>query len=69
MMNGGALYHSGLIFPSYAQKSTLSPSNTDMPTFMGVAMRGNYTSEKETEDSDIVAPRCYYEESRKNYID
>jgi hypothetical protein len=32
---------------------------------MGVAMRGNHTSEKETEENDIVAPRNYYEESFK----
>ena len=32
---------------------------------MGVAMRGNYTSEKETEDNEIVAPADYYEESFK----
>lgn len=32
---------------------------------MGVAMRGNHTSEKETEENEIVAPRNYYEESFK----
>ena len=36
-----------------------------MPTLMGVAMRGNHTSEKETEANDIVPPRNYYEESFK----
>jgi hypothetical protein len=56
MMNGAALYNSGLIVPSYAQESALSSSDTDMPTFMGVTTRRNHTSEKETEDSNIVAP-------------
>jgi aryl-phospho-beta-D-glucosidase BglC (GH1 family) len=66
MMNGSTLSNRSLIIPSHAQESNLSSSsNTDMPTFMGVAMRGNHTSEKETEDSDIVAPRNYYEESFK----
>jgi hypothetical protein len=32
---------------------------------MGVAMRGNHTSEKETEENEIVAPKNYYEESFK----
>lgn len=56
-----------LIVPSYAyaQESNLSFSNTDMPTFMGVAMRGSHTSEKETELSDTIAPSNYYEESFK----
>jgi hypothetical protein len=35
----------------------------DMPTFTGAAMQGNHTSEKETEDSDIVTRGSYYEES------
>jgi len=32
---------------------------------MGVAMRGNHTSEKETDENDNVAPRNYYEVSFK----
>jgi cellulase (glycosyl hydrolase family 5) len=32
---------------------------------MGVAMRGNHTSEKETEANEIVPPSNYYEESFK----
>ena len=63
MMNGAPLYNSGLIVPFYAQESTLSSSNTDMPTFMGVAMLGNHTSEKETEGTNIVIPTSYYKES------
>ncbi len=55
----------GLIIPSYAQESSLSTSTTNEPVLMGVAMKGNYTSEKETEASEIVAPRNYYEESFK----
>jgi hypothetical protein len=65
MMNGAALYNRSLIVSSYAQESSSSSSNSDMPMFMGVAMRGNYTSEKETEDNEIVAPSDYYEESFK----
>jgi hypothetical protein len=72
MMNGGALNiknsnveRSGLIVPSYAQESSLTTSNANDPVLMGVAMRGNYTSEKETESSEIVAPRNYYEDSFK----
>jgi Cellulase (glycosyl hydrolase family 5) len=71
MMNGGALNikngsveGSGFI-PSYAQESSQTTSTTNDPGLMGVAMRGNYTSEKETEASEIVAPRNYYEESFK----
>ena len=62
MVNGAPLYNIGLMVPSYAQDSTLSFSNKDMPTFMGVTMRGNHTSEKETEDSNIVTRRSYYED-------
>jgi hypothetical protein len=52
------------ISSSYAQQSG-QPSSTDMPTLIGVAMRGNHTSEKETRDSRTVAPSDYYEESFK----
>jgi hypothetical protein len=52
-----------LIVPSYAQESNLSSSNTDLPTFMGVTMRGSHTSEKETQVSDTIAPSNYYDES------
>jgi hypothetical protein len=62
-VNGSALYNWSLIALSYAQESGLS-ANTDTPTFMGVAMKGNYTSHKEIgENSDNVAPSDYYEES------
>jgi hypothetical protein len=64
-MNGSTLYNSSLIVPSYAQESSLPSSSTTSPVLMGVAMRGNHTSEKETEENDIVAPRNYYEESFK----
>jgi hypothetical protein len=47
---------------SSAQQSG-QPSDTNMPTLMGVAMRGNHTSEKETEANEIVPPSDYYEES------
>jgi Cellulase (glycosyl hydrolase family 5) len=64
-MNGSTLYNMSLIVPSYAQGSAIS-SNTDTPTYIGVAMKGNYTSHKEIgEDSDDVAPSNYYEESFK----
>jgi hypothetical protein len=63
MMNG-VRYDSDLIVPSYAQESS-SSSSANNPVLMGVAMRGNHTSEKETEVSDVVAPRNYYEESFK----
>lgn len=72
MMNGGPLNiksisveGSGLIVPSYAQESSLTTSTTSDPVLMGVAMRGNYTSEKESGVSEIAAPRNYYEESFK----
>lgn len=51
--------------PSYAQESSSSSSSANNPVLMGVAMRGNHTSEKETEENEIVAPRNYYEESFK----
>ncbi len=35
------------------------------PTYMGVAMKGNYTSEKENDESNVIAPADYYEESFK----
>ena len=64
-VNGSALYNWSLIASSYAQESGLS-ANTDAPTFVGVAMKGNYTSHKEiSEDSDNVAPSNYYEQSFK----
>ena len=64
-VNGSALYNWTLIASSYAQESGLS-ANTNTPTFMGVAMKGNYTSHKQIgEDSDNVAPSNYYEESFK----
>jgi hypothetical protein len=61
---GSTLYGiTSLIVPSYAQESNLSSSNTDLPTFMGVTMRGSHTSEKETQVSDTIAPSNYYDES------
>jgi hypothetical protein len=63
MMNGAVLLCATPIASSYAQQSV--SSSTDMPTLMGVAMRGNHTSEKETEVNEIVAPSGYYEESFK----
>jgi hypothetical protein len=72
MMNGGHLNiknssveGSSLFLPSYAQESSLTTATTNDQVLMGVAMRGNYTSEKETDASEIVAPRNYYEESFK----
>jgi Cellulase (glycosyl hydrolase family 5) len=53
------------IVSSSAQQTGQPSSNTNMPTLMGVAMRGNHTSEKETEANDIVPPSNYYEESFK----
>jgi hypothetical protein len=53
------------VVSSSAQQSGQPSSNTNMPTLMGVAMRGNHTSEKETEANDIVPPSDYYEESFK----
>jgi hypothetical protein len=56
-------YNRSLLVPSYAQENSLpSGSNSQL---MGVAMRGNHTSEKENEENEIVAPRNYYEESFK----
>jgi len=65
VFNGTALYNSGLVVSSYAQESVLSSSSANNPVLMGVAMRGNHTSEKETEENEIVAPRNYYGESFK----
>jgi hypothetical protein len=62
-MNITTPYGRSLIVPSYAQENSLPSSSND--PLMGVAMRGNYTSEKETEEKEIVAPRNYYEESFK----
>jgi hypothetical protein len=64
VMNVTALLSATPIASSYAQQSGLS-SSTGMPTLMGVAMRGNHTSEKETEANDIVPPSDYYEKSFK----
>jgi Cellulase (glycosyl hydrolase family 5) len=64
-MNGAALSNGAIIASSYAQESALSPSDTSNQVLMGVAMRGNLTSEKQTEDNEIVAPRNYYEQSFK----
>ena len=63
-MNGNALHQTFPVSPLYAQQSSSSPP-TEMPTLMGVAMRGNHTSEKEREGNDIVPPSNYYEESFK----
>ena len=63
-MNGIVIQNAGPVLSTYAQPSG-SPSTTEIPTLMGVAMRGNYTSEKETEANEIVAPSDYYEESFK----
>jgi hypothetical protein len=66
MVNAGTFYNmKSTMVPSYAQESSLSSSSANNPVLMGVAMRGNYTSEKETEDNEIVAPRNYHEESFK----
>jgi hypothetical protein len=65
VINGTGLYNSGLVVPSHAQESVLPSSSANNPVLMGVAMRGNHTSEKETEENEIVAPRNYYEESFK----
>jgi hypothetical protein len=73
MTNGSALYinsvssfeGSSLIVSSYAQESGLSSPDTNNQVLMGVAMRGNHTSEKQTEENEIIAPRNYYEESFK----
>ena len=65
VINGTSLYSSGLVVPSHAQESVLPSSSANNPVLMGVAMRGNHTSEKETEENEIVAPRNYYEESFK----
>jgi hypothetical protein len=64
-MNGAALSNGAIIASSYAQESALSPSDRSNQVLMGVAMRGNLTSEKQTEDNEIVAPRNYYEQSFK----
>jgi Cellulase (glycosyl hydrolase family 5) len=65
VINYTALYNSGLVIPSYAQDSVSPSSSPNNPVLMGVAMRGNHTSEKETEENEFVAPRNYYEESFK----
>jgi hypothetical protein len=65
VMNCTALYNSGLVIPSHAQESVLPSSSANNPVLMGVAMRGNHTSEKQTEENEIVAPGNYYEESFK----
>jgi hypothetical protein len=65
VINYTNLYYSGLVVPSNAQESVSPSSSVNNPVLMGVAMRGNHTSEKETEENEIVAPRNYYEESFK----
>ena len=62
MTNGGIFIKNDPLAFSYAQDS--NPS-MDIPAMMGVAMRGNYTSEKESEDSKTAAPSDYYEQSFK----
>jgi hypothetical protein len=64
-INGIALSNGAIVTSTYAQESTLSQSGTSNQVLMGVAVRGNYTSEKQTDDSEIVAPRNYYEQSFK----
>jgi hypothetical protein len=56
-------YNRGLIVACHAQENSLPSSSNNQ--LMGVAMRGNQTSEKEKEENEIVAPRNYYEESFK----
>jgi hypothetical protein len=56
-------YNRGLIVASHAHENSLPSSSNNQ--LMGVAMRGNQTSEKEKEENEIVAPRNYYEESFK----
>jgi len=63
-MNGNVLQQTFHVTPLYAQQPSSSPP-TEVPTLMGVAMRGNHTSEKETEANEIVPPSNYYEESFK----
>lgn len=48
-------------FVSYAQQEGLD----SLPAYIGVAMRGNHTSAKEHDTSDILFPRNYYEDSIK----
>lgn len=48
-------------FVSYAQQEGLD----SLPAYIGVAMRGNHTSAKEYDTSDILFPRNYYEDSIK----
>ena len=64
-INGFSLSYDAIVASSYAQASTSSPTATSNQVLMGVAMRGNHTSEKQTEESNIVAPRDYYEQSFK----
>jgi hypothetical protein len=63
MMGSSAVYYGSLIEPSHAQEGSLT--NTSMPTLMGVAMKGNHTSEKEIGDDENEAPDNYFEESFK----
>src|SRR5829696_5179924 len=46
-------------FSTYAQQEDLD----SLPAYFGVAMRGNHTSAKEHDTSDILFPRNYYEDS------
>jgi Cellulase (glycosyl hydrolase family 5) len=65
MICGPAVYNNGIIAYTYAQDNTQSPAGISNKVLMGVAMRGNNTSEKQTEENDIVAPSNYYEQSFK----
>jgi cellulase (glycosyl hydrolase family 5) len=46
-------------FSTHAQQEGLE----SLPAYLGVAMRGNHTSAKEHDTSDILFPRSYYEDS------
>jgi hypothetical protein len=61
--SGVFLYNNDILIPPYVQGSG-SPSGSDNQ-LMGVAMRGNHTSEKETDESEAIVPRNYYEQSFK----
>jgi Cellulase (glycosyl hydrolase family 5) len=66
IINGSIPYDMSFIASSAAQESGLSSSNVNTVPYMGVAMKGNYTSDKEMdEDSNDVFPSNYYEESFK----
>jgi hypothetical protein len=61
--SGVFLYNNDILIPPHVQGSG-SPSGSDNQ-LMGVAMRGNHTSEKETDESEAIVPRNYYEQSFK----